>query len=725
MEIDLSLSVTIESVYKDIFEVYEKNQSLDEKLKAVIELLQQYYPTYILSILLIDKDLGTFQHSYSLLLPWEYNQALKGLAIGPGVGSCGTAAYEKKTVVVEDISTHPYWQDYLALAATANVNSCWSVPIFDSSQQVAATFAIYQAAACTPTDEDIVEMEQIANIIGVVINQYETQNKLEIASSVFEHCPTAVIVTDNQNNILQVNPAFERISGFKADEIIGQSPKVLASGQHPKAFFNEMWEQLLQIGFWTGEVVNKKKTGQLYNQLLQILAVHGQDGEVLRYVGFIQDVTEQKKVASKIYKQTNVDKVTGLYNRHAFIETLGLLTNLESTPDHNLAIVFIDLDLFKNINERNGHEYGDKVLNVVANRIKSSATSSDFIARIGGDEFTLITNAQSERLDNELKQLLHIVNQPIEMDGVIESVSASIGIAFFPEHAITAKACLNAAEIAMYWAKEAGRNCIKYYSADLQAEIQREKHLGLALKEAIKEGKLEIHYQPIFNKMGTRFSKAESLCRWVCEEHGFVSPVTFIPLAERLGLICQLSDCVLDAVLKELQYLESINQYIKISVNVSSIDLTDPSWAGRWIDKIGRAGINPVHLEIEVTESVFIDNQELVSSQLDKIRELGITIALDDFGTGFSSLSYLRNIQPHVIKVDRAFITNLENDIHNQTLVKAVVQIADVFNAKVVAEGVETDEQHELLADYGVNFLQGYLFSKPLPTDEFNHLVTS
>lgn len=552
------------------------------------------------------------------------------------------------------------------------------------------------------------------------------ENRLELASRVFDTMDQAVIICDRNNLIVSINPAASRITGYALEEVIGENPSMFASGRHEPAFYDDMWHALNTTGQWEGEIWDRRKDGRVYAKWLTIKVVYDSQDEIFQYVSVFSDITERKKTEELIWKQANFDSLTALPNRHLFFEHLETEIRKAQRWDRQLAVLFIDLDRFKEVNDSLGHAKGDALLVQTAGRIKVFVRDTDIVSRLGGDEFTVVLPDFGTRADLEriAQGLIHALAEPYNLGEDDHAyVTASIGITLFPEDAGNLRDLLKHSDQAMYVAKSEGRNRFSYFTPSMQVEVKEKLALTNDLRQALQNQQLEVRFQPIIDIQDSGIRKAEALLRWHHPVRGMVSPMMFIPLAEESGLIHEIGNWVFDQSIAFIKlWQERFGYLIQVSVNKSPIQLeksAQPSWSER-IDALGLPGGS---INIEITESSLLAKSQRIKDRLLEFRNAGIEVSIDDFGTGFSALSYLHQFDIDYLKIDRSFVSDLTGNTANSTLVEAIIVMAHKLGIKTIAEGVETDEQLALLAKFGCDYAQGYLFAKALPAEEFEALI--
>ncbi len=575
-----------------------------------------------------------------------------------------------------------------------------------------------------PNDKQ--ETRQAFAFITDISERKQIEEQLRIAATFYETTSEAITVTDMNNRIIAVNPAFCMITGYSEEEVLGKDPSFLSSGRNDKAFYHNMWQTLERMGRWQGEIWNRRKNGEVFPEWLSIVAIKDENGNTKQYMAVFSDITKRKQDEEKIWRQANYDGLTGLPNRNLFKDRLVQAMHTTRREGNRLALLFIDLDRFKWVNDTLGHAAGDLLLQETARRLTHCVRETDTVARLGGDEFTIILGdvRDSSEVDRIGEKLLKSLAEPFKLDGKEAFVSGSIGITFYPTDADKMEQLLRNADAAMYSAKEAGRNVFRYFTHELNAEAKRRLQLEADLRRVIERGELTLAYQPIVTSSG-RTAGAEALLRWHHPEYGFVSPEEFIPLAEEIGVIIDIEQWVMRQACHDASHFQqSAGDHFFMSVNISSMQCKSDQCRLFLGATLQESGIAPNSLKLEITERVMMENTAYVIALLSEVKTMGVRLAVDDFGTGYSSLSYLKQFPVDVLKIDRTFIAGLPEDKDDVALVEAIVAMAHSLNLQVVAEGVETAEQLAFLRNLGCDLIQGYYFSKPLPPTQFESYLT-
>lgn len=553
--------------------------------------------------------------------------------------------------------------------------------------------------------------------------------KNRIATATMES-QEGVIITDTKNNILHVNQAFTRLTGFSAEEAIGKTPSILRSGHHDKAFYQGMWEKLITENHWEGEVWDRRKNGEIYPKFLTIKAVADSREQVTHYVGSFTDLSQNKEAEASIHRLAFYDPLTDLPNRRLFNDRLTLA--IPASASGHAAIIMIDLDNFKSINDTKGHGVGDQLLVKVAKRLKGCVRQNDTLARLGGDEFIIVLEnldanktkavAQAERLG---EKILLAVSKPYHLIGHTLHSSASVGISMMSGISLTAEELLKQADSAMYQAKNAGRNSCRLFDSDMHASLELRMSLESELHHALLQNQFQLYYQSQVDNHH-QIIGAEVLLRWNHPQYGMVSPAQFIPIAEDNKLILPIGEWVLHTACLQLQKW-SKNPDTKgliLAVNVSACQFSQPDYVTKLCKILVQTGANPELLKLEITESLVMHNVHEIIEKMATLKLLGVRFSMDDFGTGYSSLSYLKKLPLSQLKIDQSFVRDIITDSNDAIIVQTIIGMAGNLGLNVIAEGVETEEQRACLERLGCLVYQGYLFSKPIPLAEFETLLT-
>ncbi|MEW7992748.1 MAG: EAL domain-containing protein [Candidatus Thiodiazotropha sp.] len=575
----------------------------------------------------------------------------------------------------------------------------------------------WESASISPLRD---ERGQITHFIAVkedVTTQKRAEDQLRMNATVFDTTSEGIMVTDADNIIKTVNPAFTRITGYSAEEVVGQSPSILSSGRHEEEFYEELWNSVLHKRYWSGEIWNRRKDGSVFPEWLSIAAIPDDDGIAKEYVAVFSDISKHKENEEQIRYQANYDALTGLPNRSLLSDRLEQAIGSALREKWMLAILFIDLDQFKMVNDTFGHVMGDELLQLVAERIGDCVRESDTVARFGGDEFVILLQDVTE-MDAVANIATKVIDSITKVFTLYERdiyIGASVGITIFPDDAMNADSLLRNADMAMYQAKERGRNNYQFFTASMQQQTLERQQLELDLRLAMQRGELEIYYQPVVNAEFERVISVEALLRWNHPHRGMIYPSVFIPLAEDSGLIGPIGEWVIKGACQQLgRWQQAGHSELKMAVNLSSRQRELGLEADYLMQVLQETSIRPEMLTLEITESLLMRDTDEALKWLSSFKSLGINLSVDDFGTGYSSLSYLKRFPMDILKIDRSFINDLPHDIDDASLVRTIVAMAKSLNLRLIAEGVETREQAEFLLQIGCSNLQGYYYAKPM-----------
>lgn len=578
--------------------------------------------------------------------------------------------------------------------------------------------------------------DKAGRVVGVggistdITERKHREEELRIGAIAFES-QEGIMVTDKNAIIQRVNRAFTRLTGYCSAEVVGKSPRILSSGRHDKSFYQSMWQEVLQNNYWQGEIWNRRKNGDVYAEWLTLTAVIAPDGTVSHYVGAFSDITKNEEAQAQIHRLAYYDPLTKLPNRRLFEDRLNqaLLTAVRSKLYG--ALLFLDLDKFKIINDTAGHYAGDLLLIEVARRLHDLVRAGDTIARLGGDEFVVLLedlSADAEEAATQIKSLsqkiLNLLALPYRINEHEFYCSASIGVDMFCQDNLSAEELLKHTDMAMYQAKDAGRNTLRFFDPAMQTIIATRAAMERDLRHALEHNQFRLYYQPQVYQ-NHRVIGAEALIRWIHPERGLVSPADFIPLAEETSLILPVGQWVLDTACEQLKLWESQphTQDLQLAVNVSACQFRQANFVSLIEQTILRHAINPALLKLELTEGLVLGNVQDAIAKMNALRKIGLRFSMDDFGTGFSSLAYLTQFPLNQLKIDQSFVRNIGIRSTDAIIVQTIIGMAHNLGIEVIAEGVETEAQRAFLEQHGCPTCQGYLFSKPVPIDQFEPLL--
>lgn len=554
-----------------------------------------------------------------------------------------------------------------------------------------------------------------------VTDRKQAERDLALAKQVFQHSTESIIVTDRHNCIISVNPAFVQTTGYTPEDVIGQKPSILRSGAHDSHFYAAMWATILNKGSWSGEIIDRRKDGSTYPKWLSISAVRGKDGEIENFIALFSDISERKAVEQRIRYLAEHDFLTGLPNRVLLTDRVSQAITFARRNRKRLAVMFLDLDRFKSINDTLGHNVGDDLLRVVTNRLLGQVRASDTVSRLGGDEFVLLLLEveDEDSVAHLARNILGALVEPVRVGGHELNVSGSIGVAMYPEHGQDIDSLMKNADTAMYQAKAAGRNGYAFFSPEMDVAARSRHEVENALRHALLRKEFVLHYQPQADVADGQVVALEALLRWKRPGFGLVPPNDFIPVAEESGLIVPITEWILDDVCRQLRHWRDAGMvHVPVAINLSPVQFRREGLYEIAMEKVKEYGLQPGDIEFEITENVLMLNTDAVMRTLDRLRAAGFHLIIDDFGTGYSSLSYLKRFPVVKLKIDRSFVRDVSDDPDDAAIAGAIIGMARSLKLGVVAEGVEKSEQLDFLRQERCKSMQGYLLSRPLPPDE-------
>lgn len=554
------------------------------------------------------------------------------------------------------------------------------------------------------------------------------KENLRQSSIFFENANEGILVTDEKGNILSANNAFSKITGFSVSEVMGKNPSILQSGIHKNDFYASMWDSLKFNGTWQGEIWNKRKHGEIYPEWLSISKVEDNQSITKKfYIAIFTDITNLKEADKKIYFYANHDHLTGLANRLNIESRFSHSLDIAKRKKQKVALLFIDIDNFKDINDTYSHAVGDEIIKKVANRISQNIREEDTLGRIGGDEFLVVLGDIDEESNvvELTKKLMESIKEPININNEIFYITLSIGIAIYPEHGENTDTLKQNADLAMYKVKENGRNGYGIYDANLSDDLKIRVTIIGELRSALQNSELEVYYQPIIDYKTDKIISAEALIRWFHPQKGAIAPMDFIPLAEEKGLISEITAEVFHTVLRDLERinLKLDTKNFKIAINISARDFFSKNFTQNLLGYFEGFDVEYSQIELEITETQIMKNYTVAMKIIEKLKVMGFRFAIDDFGTGYSSLNYLKYFNIDKLKIDKSFILDAPYDEDDAMIAKTIVDIAKTFKLQVQAEGVEEFIHEEFVKSIGCDFGQGYFYAKPIKFKDFYDLI--
>lgn len=704
--------------HNSVLEMLLAKMPLSDILPGITKDMATLLPGSFCSIMLLDGD-GKYLHNGAAFgLPDFFIQAIDCLPVGEGMGVCGSAVFFGHRVVITDVYTHPWTAAFSDIARRANIASCWSQPIYSAQGQILGTFALYNTEARNPTDYELGLIDSEARLTSLAIEQSRAESRLQMAASVFTHAREGILITDTQGNIIEANQLFTDITGYNRAEVIGKNPSLLQSGMHDQEFYSALWRSLNETGNWHGEIWNRRKNGELYAAMMTISAVQDIHGITQNYVNLFTDITPIKEHQRQLEYIAHYDALTGLPNRVLLADRLKQAMARSHRTQRSLAVLYLDLDGFKAVNDQHGHDTGDQLLMNIAHRLKEVLREGDTLARIGGDEFVAVMVDLEKPGDYEavLNRLLIVAAEPVTINQQLLRVSASIGATLYPQDIADADQLLRHADQAMYIAKQAGKNCFHLFDVAKDIAVKTQRESIEHIRTALDRNEFVLYYQPKVNMRTGNIIGAEALVRWQHPERGILSPALFLPVIEDHPLSIELGDWVINEALRQIAQWQTLGLQMPVSVNIGALQLQRTEFVTQLAAQLAaHPQVPPENLQLEIVETSALEDIAEVADIMRRCRDLGVSFAVDDFGTGYSSLTYLKRLPAELLKIDQTFIRDMLDDPDDLAIVKGVIGLANAFHRKVIAEGVETIAHGELLIPLGCELAQGYGIARPMP----------
>ncbi|CAA7620013.1 conserved hypothetical protein [Candidatus Terasakiella magnetica] len=570
------------------------------------------------------------------------------------------------------------------------------------------------------------ELKFTVAVVEDITERKRLEDQMRLAATVFENTGEGLFVTDENEHIIHVNPAFTDLTGYDAAEVLGNTPEMLASGRHPPEYTQHIREILAETGKWQGEIWNRRKTGEMFAVWQNTAIVRNERGELTNFVSVFSDITSRKQAEEQLSYQANHDPLTRLPNRTLFQERLGRALTRAHRAQSMVALLFIDLDHFKQINDTLGHLAGDILLQQVAERLSGCVRQGDTVARLAGDEFTVILEDIADSRDAALvsHKILSVMSMPFDLQGHEGRISSSIGVALYPTDAGDQQTLVKLADAAMYRAKHQGRNTCRFHSETINAQAFERLALENSLRHALDRDEFSLHYQPIFDSHTGKIVAVETLLRWNHPEIGLVMPAQFLPLAEETGLILPIGQAAILAACRQAKAWHDMGfSDLKIGVNLSPRQLRTPELLEDIASALEQSGLSPTSLELDVPEGIVTDKAQDMSGVFANFSTLGLSISIDDFGSGYSSFAFLRRLPAHTLKIDQDFVRSISDEPDGAEIITAIIAVARGLKMAVTAPGIETEEQYHAIAKYECDRVQGYLFARPMPAAEMTEFL--
>ncbi|MEC4750660.1 EAL domain-containing protein [Methylomicrobium sp. Wu6] len=707
-----------------MLECITSSMPLAEVLDAITHKAESLKPGAHCAMLLLDDSGLHLRLAAAPSLPNFYKSCIDGMPVGDNMGCCGYAASKGQSAIADDIAGDPCCAGMRMPLEQAGLASWWSEPIRGSGNRVLGTFAVYQRTPAMPDDYDRKLIETVTHYAALTIDRKRAETQLKLAAKVFEQSQEGFMITDAKRNILRVNPAFTAITGYSEEDAIGKSASMLSSGRHDGEFYRNLWETIDAHNFWQGEIWNRRKNGEVYPELLNISVVRDSFGNVSEYVGVFADITQLKASEAQLEFLAHHDMLTSLPNRLRLFFRLEHSIDTAKREGMQIALLMLDLDRFKDVNDSFGHLVGDQLLQLVANKLVNRVRDIDTVSRLGGDEFTVVLEniSQPEDAARIAQAIIADLSEPWSIPHTGEVlIGASIGISLYPQHGHTPELLLQNADAALYKAKEGGRNRFAFYSNEFTEAARQRIDMEGRLRRALLQNELLVYYQPQIDIATGKIVGAEALARWQDPVEGMIPPDRFIPIAEQTGLIQPIGAWVLKETCRQgKEWLDKGFKPISLAVNVSQHQMRQSDVSALVADVLRETGFPAEYLEMELTESGLMERQSDVMEILKNLRAQGVRLAIDDFGTGYSSLAYLKRFPLNVLKIDKNFIDDIPVQQDDMEIAATIIAMGHILGFKVLAEGVETLEQLAFLKGKGCDLYQGFLVSHPLSAAEFS-----
>ncbi len=661
----------------------------------------------------------------------EQPEYLNGLHINTlpahpaGQGPAGMAIRENRPVWMQDFPNEPSLERWREHIGQFNWRSAAILPLHRNSHVIGAIF-LYANVPDAFTKSSQRLLLELMEDIDFALEHFEKEEQLQLSAQIFAQSSEGIMLLDAGCNIVMVNRAFTHITGYTENEVLGKNPRMLASGQHDRNFYATMWETIGKEGRWQGEIWNRRKNGAIYPEWLLIQTMRDSKNKLTHYIGTFTDLTERKETEERVKWLAHFDPLTGLPNRTLLHIRSNLAISLAQRRREPLALMFLDLDNFKNVNDSLGHGVGDELLKQFADRLSSSIREQDTISRLGGDEFVLILpGTDTDGAAYLAERLLNIAARQYNIERHEINLTVSIGIAMYPTDGTDFDTLWRSADAAMYRAKQSGRNDYCFFTTEMQARSARTLQIDNALRRALERNQFSLSYQPQLSLDTNRIVGFEALIRWKHPQFGDILPDEFIPIAESNGQIIPIGEWVLKTAVRQLKsWRNSGFCDFTVSVNLSAVQFRHPRLPERVMNILDEAGVPPEYLQLELTEGVAMENPLAAITVIDELRKKGIRISIDDFGTGYSSLTYLKRFNVYSLKIDRSFVHDIPGNTEDMAIISTVISLARSLGIRAVAEGVESREQLEFLRSEGCTEIQGYYLSQPLAADDVTAFLT-
>ncbi|HKK05788.1 MAG TPA: EAL domain-containing protein [Gammaproteobacteria bacterium] len=711
----------LRSGHQEFLRLIARGRPLPETLDHLARYVEEQFPDVRCTFMVRDEKGDMLRLVAAPSLPAAFKAEFSWVRIGEPGPVCAVAAARGEPAVIEDVHTDAAAGPMRTALEAAGLLSAWAQPVFDGNARVLGTIGLFYTTARQPSAAEREVMAILVDVADIAIERCRAESQMRKLSRAMEQTDDVVVITDRNGVIEYVNPAFLATSGYSRDEVIGATPAINKSGLHESEFYRGMWQTILRGDVFRDVLINRRRDGSLYYEEKTITPIKDEAGNVTHFVSTGKDITERMEAQEHLHYLAHHDVLTGLPNRALLQDRLGHAIAQSERSGKRLAVLFFDLDRFKNVNDSLGHGTGDELLKAVVERVAACVRGGDTVARLSGDEFTIVMEGIDELDDVSAvaDKVLTAVRTPTVAAGHEVLVTASVGISIYPDDAVDIDSLLKYADSAMYRAKESGGNCYQYFTPDMTAHAVEYLKLQSQIHQALERGEFVLHFQPRIDLHEGRVSGVEALLRWDHPEFGLVEPKQFIPLLEETGLIVDVGEWVLTNACRFSRRLSEVaGPSVRVAVNLSTRQFRDRNL----IDKVRRCleedELEPERLEVEITESLLADHLEQTTDTLRALHAMGVGISVDDFGTGYSSMSYLKRFPIGRLKIDRSFVRDVPGDENDSGIILAIIALARSLRMEVTAEGVETEEQLEFARRHGCDEVQGYLLGRPMPPAE-------
>lgn len=707
---------------KEILRLIVTGCPLSQTLEEIIGITSQLFPSSISLILVSDEKEEYLQIGAAPGVDREIQQLLNGAPIISGLSSFSQAAFSKQTVIVTDIASNESCGDTRNAALRVGYKSCWAYPLL-KEERLLGVIGMYYREARSPLDEEKKFIVDISDLAMIAIAHDKSERRMRILSSAIEQTDSLIVIMDREGMIEYVNLAFEQATGYLKEEVQGTRIIPVKSEFHNKAFYTKLWDTIHRGESFCDVFINRRKNGLLYYEEKTITPLKDEHNNIVHFVSTGKDITERMDTQKQLQHMAHHDPLTNLANRTLLLAHLDKALAQAQRDKCMVALMFFDLDRFKTVNDSLGHSMGDHLLKTIAQRLHECVRGGDIVSRLGGDEFTVMLPVirKIEEPAHVAQNLLDTLRQPIVINGHEIFCTASIGITLYPDDAKNTEELLKNADLAMYRAKALGGDSYEFFTEELTKQSHQRLDMENKLRYALARNELSLHYQPQINIQSGDVCGFEALLRWEQSELGIIPPNVFVPILEETGLIIPVGEWVFETACAYARRLQLAGLHnFRMAVNLSARQFHNKQLVSSIKQHLSDSTLESHHLEIEITESLLIENIDTTTFMLNELSGMGVNISIDDFGTGYSSLAYLKCFPINTIKIDRAFVRDLTTDPDDRSIITAIIAMAQSLGYKVIAEGVETSEQLEFLREQRCDEIQGYIISRALSAEELD-----